>query len=37
MNGEGAFNVICRWDYQSKEPLGNGVGGLDREHIAGGK
>ena len=33
----GCVNVICRWDYQSKEPLGNGIEGLGREHIAGGK
>ena len=30
-------NVRCRWDYQSKEPLGNGVKFSGREHIAGGK
>ena len=33
----GCVNLRCRWDYQSKEPLGNGVGGLGREHIARGK
>ena len=33
----GCVNVRCRWDYQSKGPLGNGVEGLGREHFAGGK
>ena len=33
----GCVNVRCRWDYQSKESLGNGVEGPGREHIAGGK
>ena len=27
----------CGWDYQRKEPLGNGVKGPSREHIARGK
>ena len=31
------INVRCRWDYQSKGPLGNGVEGPGREHFEGGK